>query len=90
MIIGGLFIYNGFKFIKESVYLFIPGVVFLIFGFGLIVGALIIGFIENKESKFNPQYQIDPKQDSYIILNGEVYDTVPHGKLEEYIINDNQ
>lgn len=54
---------------------------------GIGIGCIIAS--DSYKKDFKPLYQVDPKQDSYIILNGEVYDTVPHGKLEEYIQNDN-
>jgi hypothetical protein len=88
-IMGIIVFCKGIKYMKEDLMLFYPSVGLLILGSFFIVFSIISSFNIEKPINFKPLYQIDPKQDSYIILNGEQYDTVPHGKLEEYIQNDN-
>lgn len=39
---------------------------------------------------FNPIYEIDPRQKDYIVKSVNGYDTIQHGQLENFIINDNE
>lgn len=88
-VIGIILFYRGIKFMKEDLVLFYPSIGLIILSVFFILFSITSSFNIEKSIDFKPLYQIDPKQDSYIILNGETYDTVPHGRLEEYIQNDN-
>lgn len=76
-----------FCFYMAKIYLYKPQttknfLIYLLFGvlfgtFILLIPVVINTAYNYIKYTFKPLYQIDPKQDSYIILNGEQYDTVP-------------
>lgn len=82
LIIIGLSTLDLNKGITEIVLMFLAVIVIVCLGIEII-------YKIQKPNNFKPLYQIDPKQEYYIILNQGNYDTIQFGELENYIQNDN-